>query len=405
MKPAHLPILVLLFCLMLLTACTTGGEDNAPVILVATNAGLDAGYISYKHPTDVFSIRIPRGWIVDDLPDAQGVRVQFSVLEDTQTVVRLSVYVVNTGQPMTRETFLAATETYQPPADVAGYEWTQIGSPTDQADGSRRLVGVRQYPLSGARSINIFMQGNGSYFSALDVDVTEASPETLQTLNTVVNTFRVNPVAQLQIGEIVAASTSFSGDVGFEGYRHWSDDAGGFNITGRIVNLTQNPLEAVRITGYLFDGRGNRLSEKSLILSTDVLAIGGTAPFRLRFEGGQPSTAVRYELHAAARVADTDRNRFYGPENFVVDQSGVFYNDNGNLVISGRLANQGSQVATNVKVVVGVLNEQDEVVAAETVFIDKDQLLPGEVGNYEVVVYDVGGPAVRYELTVMGVKQ
>jgi hypothetical protein len=41
-------------------------------------------------------------------------------------------------------------------------------------------------------------------------------------------------------------------------------------------------------------------------------------------------------------------------------------------------------------------------VAAETVFIDKDQLLPGEAGSYEVVIYDVGGPAVRYELGVMG---
>lgn len=397
-------LITFLLSLFLLSACNSS-NDGQPVILVATREGPDAGFVTYKHNTGVFSIRIPPGWVVDELPDTQGVRVQFSVLEDNQNITRLTVYIVNTGSPMTRETFLAATEAYQPPDDLSGFEWVLMDGPSDQSDGSRRLSGIRQYPLSGARALNIFMQGSGSYFAVLEVDVTEASPDTIDTLMAVTNTFRIDTSVNLNVGEVVAATTSFTGDVGFDSFLHWDDTDGGFNITGRVVNLTQTPLEAIRITGYLFDGRGNQLSEKSLILSTEMLNVSSTAPFRLRFEGGRPSTSVRYELHAAARIAEPSRSQFYGPENFNVEQNPAYYNDSGNLVLSGQLINQGTQLVQNVKVIVGVLDEENNIVAAETVFIDKNQLQPGELGNYEVVVYDVGGAPVRYELTVMGIRQ
>lgn len=400
----RLSLITLLLSVFVLSACNTSG-DGQPVILVATREGPDAGFVTYKHNTDVFSIRIPARWIVDELPDTQGVRVQFSVLEENQSVVRLTAYVVNTGSAMTREAFLTATEAYQPPADLSGFEWVLMDGPNDQADGSRRLSGIRQYPLSGARALNIFMQGNGSYFAVLEVDVTDAEPETLEDLAAVVNTFRLDTSVDLTVGEVVAATTSFTGDVGFDGFLHWVDGDGGFNITGRVVNLTATPLEAIRITGYLYDSRNNQLSEKSLILSTELLGVSTTAPFRLRFEGGRPSTAVRYELHAAARIADISRSQFYGSENFNVEQNPAVYNDNGNLVLSGQLINQGTQIVQNVKVVVGVLDESGNIVAAETVFIDKNQLQPGELGNYEVVIYDVGGAPVRYELSVLGIGQ
>ncbi|MCI0714491.1 MAG: hypothetical protein L0154_30335 [Chloroflexi bacterium] len=394
-------LLSLLFLTLLVTACDNNNDPQEPIVVVATNAAPDSGFNTYQHPSEVFSIRVPPNWVVDELPDENGVRVQFSVLEDTESIVRLTVYVVNAGLPMTRETFLAASDSYQPPEDIADFDWQPIGSPIDMSDGSRRVTGVRVYPLTGARALNIFMQGNGTYFSALEIDVTDASEETIQRLNAVANTFRVNPDASMEVGEVVAAS-SFTGDVGFDSLMNWNDDAGGFNITGRVLNLTNSALEAVRVTGYLFDTNDNRLTEKSLILTTDVLQAGGTAPFRLRFEGGRPSTAVRFEMHAAARVANLNNSDFYGPENFDVQENDAYYNDNGKLVISGQVANIGSRLAKGVKVVIGMLDENNNVVGAETVFINKDELLPADVGTYDVAILDVGGAAVRYELSVMG---
>jgi hypothetical protein len=395
-------LLLIIIAGLIVVGCNSSDAPQEPVILVATDPPPDANFVTYTHDTGVFSIRVPPNWVIDDLPDDNGVRVQFSTLEDTETVTRLSLFLVNTGSPMTREAFLNAANTYQPPSDVASFEWQPLGDPIDQPDGSRRVLGIRDYPLTGPRALNIFMQGNGSYFSALEVDITDANETALDTLTAAINTYRVNADVSLDVGQVVAASTSFTGDVGFEGFTHWSDADGGFNITGRVVNLTDQPLEAIRMTGYLFDSRGNDLSEKSLIITTDLIMPSGNAPFRLRFEGGRPSTAVRYELHAAARTANLADSSFYGAENFTIEQNPALYNDNGHLVLSGRLANVGSRLAQNVKVVVAVLDDASQVVASETVFIDRDQLLPGEVGNYEVVIFDIGGPAISYELTVMG---
>ncbi len=397
-------IIVLLFILplLVLSACQNNGDDTAPLVVVATSAAPDAGFYTYRHESGVFSIRIPPNWVADNLPDPNGVRVQFSNLEGTESIVRLTVYLVNTGTPMTREGFLNAAAAYQPPEDFAKLGWQLIEDPIDQSDGSRRLVGVRNYPTIGPRAMNIFLQGNGSYFSALEADVTNADTSLISTLAAVVNTYRVNSSVALQIGEVTGV-TSFTGVIGFDSYTSWSDSDGGFNITGRVVNNADYSVEAVRLTGYLYDSRSNQLTEKSTILTTDILAPGEGAPFRLRFDGGRPSTVVRYELHAAARAAeDIVLRNFYGKNNFTVQSNDPFYNESGFLVVSGQLSNNGSRLVKLIKVVVSIFDDQNNIVSTETVFIDKDQLLPGEAGSYEVVMYDVGGPAIRYELNIIG---
>jgi hypothetical protein len=392
-------VALFMVAIALLSGCNK--QNAEPLIQVATPNAPDAGYISYIHRTGVFSLRIPPGWIPNNLPDENGVRVEFSNLEGAQSIVRLTVYVVNTGTPLSREAFLQTASSYLPPNDIAGFQWQQLEPAIDQPDGSRRLVGVRYYPTIGARALNIFMQANGRYFSALEADVTDINENTLATLRTVINTYRVNPDVLIQEGE-VAAGTTATGNLSFEGYSHWSDNDGGFNLTGFVKNNQDVSIEAVRLTGYLFDARGNRLSEESTILTQDVLHPGESAPFRLRFEGGRPSTAVRYELEAAARVADFSLRTFYGVENFTIPDPNVSYNQNGNLVIQGILSNSGARLVKNVKIIVSILNEQGQVVGTETQFINKDQLLPGEVDSYEIVIYDLGGAPMRYEMTVMG---
>ncbi len=392
-------MVVVIMMLVLLSACTSG--SNEPLVQVATSVAPDAGFATYEHRSGVFTIRTPPNWIPNDLPDDNGVRVEFSTVENGQSIVRLTVYVVNTGAPMSREAFLQTTTNYLPPEDVANYEWQLLETPRDQRDGSRRVVGVRYYPSIGARALNIFMQPNGRYFSVLEVDVTEADEDAMRVLLAVVNTFRVDTDIVIQPGDVVGGVT-YTGNISFEGYLHWEDEDGGFNITGLVINNQDIPMEAIRLTGFLYDSRGNRLSEESVILSQDVLRPQEAAPFRLRFEGGRPSRAVRYELQAAARVADFALTSFYGIENFTVPPAQVNYTDSGNLIISGQLSNSGSRLVRNVRVIVSVLDEEGRVVATETQFINKDQLLPGEADSYEVVVYDLGGAATRYDLTIVG---
>ncbi len=386
------------------SACGGGIQSADPVFVVATPVPPDAGFVTYRHPSGVFTLRIPPNWIAGELPDPNGVRVQFTALEGEAALTRLSVYVVNTGQPMTPEAFAQAAAAYQPPPDQARYEWVELER-VAQPDGSLRIVGVRTYPTLGPRALNIFLQGNGTFFSALEVDTTDAPPQVLETLTAVVNTFRVNTEAALAVGSVQQAAagvTSYSGVIGFNGYYAWTDREGVFHITGEVVNTTPAPLEAVRISAVLYDAQGRRLAEQSDILPIDVLSSGQGAPFDLRFEAGKPTTAVRYELNVAAREADYALRSFYGPENFAVANDEAVYNAQGTLVVRGELANVGTQVAEAVRVVAALWDDAGHVVAVQTIYVSRPRLVPQEAVTFEVPFYELGGSAVTYTLTVVG---
>lgn len=403
-KMTWLSLAALLVLGPVLSACGGSVTSNDPVFVVATPVPPDAGFVTYEHPSGVFSVRTPPEWVAGELPDPDGVRVQFTTLEGDQAVTRLSVYIVNTGEPMTPEAFAQAANAYQPPEDLASYGWQELGR-ADQRDGSRRIVGVRTYPMLGPRALNIFLQGVGAFFAALEVDVTEADTATLDTLTAVINTFRVNPDTELAVGAVqqaVAGVTSFTGVVGFNGYYAWTDSDGVFHLTGEAVNTTPYPLEAVRLSGVLFDAQGRRLVEQSDILPLDVLGPGQGAPFDLRFEGGKPPNAVRYELNVAGREAEYALQSFYGPENFVVANDYADYSTQGHLVVRGELANVGPSIAEAVKIVAAIWDDQGHIVATETLFIAKPRLVPQEAVSFEVPFYELGGPAVTYTLTVLG---
>jgi hypothetical protein len=113
-----------------------GDQSNDPVFVVATPIPPDANFVTYNHSSGVFSLRVPPDWIAGELPDANGVRVQFTALEGDQAITRLSVYIVNTGQPMTPEMFAEAANAYQPPSDWRRMAGRKSTAPT--SDGSRR---------------------------------------------------------------------------------------------------------------------------------------------------------------------------------------------------------------------------------------------------------------------------
>ncbi|KAB2903307.1 MAG: hypothetical protein F9K27_13770 [Anaerolineae bacterium] len=390
----------LLFLILLLAGCIDGGGTAAPLIVVATRAPLDAGFQTYLHPSGVFSIRVPPQWIPDQLPFEDGVRVQFTSIENSERVVRLTVMVINTGEPLTAEAFARAVQAYQPQEDGV---WTATAPPAAMTDGSVRLQGLRLYPTIGTRGFNIFLQGNGSYFSSVETDVTGADSAMLQTLMASVNTFRVNTNVPLGIGSVNPMSvTSASGVLGFDHYTHWEDTNGGFNITGEVKNLAEVPLEAVRLTAFLLDAEDNILVERSTILAYDVLAPGESAPFRIRFDSGRPSIAVRYEIQGAARAAEFSLSTFYGNDNFLIGEDRAFYNTNGFLTVTGLIQNNNTKLAKSIRVLVAIVTDEGQVVAVQDTFINKDQLLPGEATSFEVTFDELGGNAFKYKILVQG---
>lgn len=398
-----MPLRTILLLILTLSLSACIAQNAEPLVIVATPNAPDAGFQTYQHDSGVFSLRVPSDWIPDQLPDDNGLRMQFTAVEGAERVVRLSIMVVNTGTPMTAEAFINAVNAYQPPPDLSSIPWRPLSDPAAMSDGSVRLVGLREYPNLGTRGLNIFLQGNGSYFSALEVDVTDTSPEMLETLLAVVNTYRIDSRVPLMQGRVAPPGVMVaSGELIFNSYSHWQDSNGGFNITGQISNAADQPLEAIRLTAYLYDEANRQLAQRADVLGYDVLNSQESAAFRIRFDTGRPSTAVRYEIHAAAREANLNLERRYDNSRFIFGEENVFYNPNGFLTISGLVQNNGQRIVGSVKVLAAIYNEAGEVVAAESTFIRQDELVPGEAAPFEITIFDSGGSAYRYTLMAQG---
>jgi hypothetical protein len=380
-----------------LAACQA--TSPKPLVVVASPVPFDADYQTYTHPSGVLSLRLPPTWIVDVLPDPNGLRLQFTTVEGAKRVTRLSIFLVNQGLPLTDENFLAAIRAYQPPPDLSQIPWQPVGDLAAMRDGSVRLTGVRTYPNLGARDLNLFFQANGTYFSVLEVDVTQADAQVLQTLNTVINTYRVDSTVPLNIGIVAQSGVITSGGVvAFDSTLHWVDSGGGFNITGRLTNTANAPLEAIRLRAYLFDAEGNQLAERSDILAYEVVGAGESAAFRLRFPTGRPTTAVRYELHAAARYLMAEAQAVLTSAQFLFGEDSAFFNSEGFLTIRGLVQNNAGLIAQRVKVIVTVYNEAAQVVGTEASFIGAESLLPAEAAPFEITLYELGGSPFRYTL-------
>ena len=73
MKHKSLLILLSALIVLALSAC-----DTNPVVVVATPVPLDSSFHTYRHPSGVFSLRLPPDWSVRDVSSGDAVRVEFS---------------------------------------------------------------------------------------------------------------------------------------------------------------------------------------------------------------------------------------------------------------------------------------------------------------------------------------
>ncbi|CAG1014320.1 hypothetical protein ANRL4_05179 [Anaerolineae bacterium] len=394
---------LIIFCAALLTlsAC-----QSDPVVLVATPIPPDANFRGYRHPTGAFTLRLPSDWVVRDVSYGGVVHVEFSA--PNATGLPLSIYVINTGAAVSASALLDSMDRFQLLINGNPLIYDEM-SRNAQGDGSWRVVGVRQTPI-GARQLNTFFQANGPLLAAMEADITNLNADQLQVLRAVINTLRLDPAAVIAPSSIQAiaesggseASNTAAGVLTFSGLYAWTTPQGEFVVNGQVSNASGAPLEAIRVTAILYDAAGAVLEEASNIVPVEVLLDTATAPFSIRFREGKPSQTVRYELQGAARYAEYALQSYLGDDQFIRGNDQALYNANGYLTVSGDVVNRAQQPAYFVKAVVTVFDEGSRVVAADTVFLNKSTLLPGEVSRFEVTFPELGGSAIRYVITIEG---
>ncbi|NDJ78303.1 MAG: hypothetical protein GYB65_18805 [Chloroflexi bacterium] len=403
--------LVLLVLPVLVLALAGCDELSEPVIEHVDATPADRGFVTYVHQTGVFSLRHPPGWRAEELLDYSGVRVQFSSVENGEELPWLSVYVVNTGEPRSPEAFEEKIASYLPPEDLARYPWQEFER-TTLDDLSRRIAGVRTYPQLGPRTLNVFLQQDGVFFSALELDITAADEDRLAQLQAVVNTYRIDPQADLAIAAVQQAAgvVSQSGVIGFSGYTAWTDSQGVFHITGEVLNTTDEPLGGLRLTAVLYDNQGRELARQRDDLARVVLMPCSQAPcraregvpFDLRFEQGRLPGAVRYDLEVTASASERLFQSYYGQENFLVNVDYEDYDDRGRLVFRGTVTNAGPYPAQKAQITVALWDADDNVVGTDDVQVTAEELPVGIPIPFELTVNDIGGDAIQKSWIVSG---
>jgi hypothetical protein len=346
--------------------------------------------VPYSHPSDVFSLAMPAEWVVNDASDESVLRVEFSPpdVPDPQVVA----YVVSTGKPPEQVAFDETVSDYlQRFYEEPGMPYREAGREV-QPDGSLRLAMLVEAP-NGTVQFNDFLVVDGPYFVVLRARLSD-DPAQLGVLQRVVATFEVNPEAEWG-ADIEGVVDAGEGVIGFTSLNTWADQGGGFNVVGQVVNTGSAPLEFVRVTARLYDVGNELVREQSDFIAADVVGPGEASPFSIVFVDGLPSGVVRYELHATARHADFVAETFYGPDNFALaDQAD--YDENGLLVISGQVRNEGSRTADLVKVIVTVFDDQQRVVGTDTTLVEAQSLAPGETSTFRVTFGELGGQPDTY---------
>ena len=378
------------------------GCDANPVVVVATPVPPDAAFHTYRHPSGVFSVRLPADWSVRDVSRSDSVRVEFS--PPGNSGLPMTVYVVNTGNVLDAASFLDAINKYQATVNGDAKVYNEV-SRNAQGDGSWRLTGIRQTAI-GPRQLNTFLQSDKAFLSAVEFDITGASSDMLHTMQTIVNTYRVDPSAvtnasNIQAPEAFAVTTS-SGVLAFTGMFAWTNSQGAFIINGQVTNKSGGPLEAIRLTATIYDAQNNVLADQGNVVGTEVLDDQATAPFSIQFRNGKPSQAIRYELQGAARDAEYALKTHLGDDKFIRGNDKATYNSNGYLTIGGDVVNKTQGAAHFVKATVTVYDDQQHVVATDSTFMSKPDLLPGEAAHFEVTFLELGGNALRYVISIEG---
>ncbi len=376
---------------LLLAGCTAGSPETPGV----------QSSRPYTHPSGVFSMELPPTWLVGDLSRGPALHMSFAAPEVTRPL--LQVYAIRLAADIDDDTFGRTMGAY---LRASHNQALDVIDTSAMGDGSWRVTAVRNAP-GEALPVNIFMQRDGPFFSALEVAVPGNDAFTTALLALMVNSYRVDPGAPRPVGtldDLPAADENLilaAGNLAFSNLLAWTDPDGRFHITGLVANQAAYPLEAVQVTARVLDGAGGLLAEAAAAIPVSVLLDGEQAPFDLRFDAGWPRLAARYELHGSAQQATAALAALYPPDAFAWEDRAE-YDDAGRLHIRGTVWNQGDASARALQAVVTVFDALERVTGVVVAPIGDGVLAPGASARFDVPLGALGGDPIRYQLTLHG---
>ena len=382
---------LLILAIVILTGCSSGAVVFAP-----TPAPPDLSPMSYDHPSGVFSVMLPRNWAVYAQNTVTLAAAAFSAPDDSEPPV--SIAVVNLGLDVDSAALADFINEYQTQVRPDIERYTEQDRQA-MGDGSWRLTGLRTITGGGTQQVNTFIERDGSFVGVVEVVMPEDDSQT-QTLQAVINTFSINPEASLQESSLSALSSVTRSTLEILHVSAWTTPAGVFFITGEVANygdtlLTDIPVQAVLLT----DNDLAVVEAVDMVMGYGLLP-GGFAPFSLRFGQGQPALTKTYELTLGNEAWQSNVDAvILGPDDLTwTDESS--YTEEGYLLITGEVTNIGTSTVRNLRAVVTVFDEAQNVIAAGFTDLTAPQLAPDESAVFQIPVPELGGEAAQYIVNI-----
>jgi len=347
----------------------------------------------YDHPSGAFSIRLPPGWTVyAQNTSTLAAAAFYAPGQDSPT---LTVAVVNLGQ----ETPIAALiNRYQTELRPDADRYVEVDRQA-MGDGSWRLSGLRR-TIAGPEALNTFLQQAGALVGVLEVTIPGDDSIALAELETVANTFALNPGTPLQIGEAANLSAAARADLEIVNVTTWQTAGGVFFITGEVINHTPRVLADVPVRAALFSAEGTGLVDAIDAAMGYALPPGGYTPFSLRFGLGQPPEATTYTITVgAADWVPVDAIGIVGAESLNWSDASAITPE-GYLLVEGTLTNTGPEPVRAPQAVITVFDDQQNVIAAGFSVITEDSLAPGESIAYGILITEMGGDPANYIINI-----
>lgn len=378
---------------VLLAGCSSGAVVFAP-----TPPAADLSPLRYDHPSGAFSVVVPRNWSVNMQNTVTLATASFGAPEDIEP--RVSFAVINLGRELTADDLGDIIQQYQTEARPDADRYTEQDRQA-MGDGSWRLSGLRAAVGGDTEQVNTFVERVGSFLGIVEVILPD-DPDHLASLQTIINSFTINPDARLQAGELSALASVTRSALEILHVSTWTTPDGVFFITGEVANYGDTLLTDIPVRAVLLTDNGLGVLEALDTVMGYGIPPGGFAPFSLRFGQGQPALTTHYELTLGNEAWESNPDAvIFGQDELTwTDESS--FTEEGQLLITGTITNVSSQSIGNLRAVVTVFDDDQNVIAAGFTDLTAGQLAPDETTPFQIRMPELGGEAAHYIVSVQG---
>lgn len=377
------------------------GCGGGAVVFAPTPPPPDLSPVRYDHPSGAFSISLPRTWALYEQNTTVMAGAAFSA--PGQDEPALLIAAVNLGAEIDAAAFGDLISRYQSAVrpDINHYSEQ---SRQAMGDGSWRMTGLRTQPGGMTQQVNTFLQRTGSLIGLIEVVI--PNPETPESaaqtaaLQAIVNSFTLQPEAQLEPADLAMLSFAKNAGIGVLHVSGWSTPSGVFFITGEIANYGAAALDRVPVEASLLTADGLVVAGAVDSIMGHGIPPGGFAPFSLRFGQGQPAMSATYTLTVGKDWQPGASVDLFPAESLAwADESTI--DAQNRLIISGTVTNMGSVPARQLRASATVFDEHGNVIGATYVDL-APELEPNAEAPYEIVVGEFGGTPVNYIVNIQG---